>query len=88
MSDEITLDYHKEYSYNCLNDVQFELLQKQYKVGEHFMCWDCNVCESFFIGGPLDHRCDCGNRRCYFVYNECIDPIENYFSIEVDQSRQ
>ena len=83
MSDEITLDYHKQYSYNCLTEEEFKILQETHKIGDHFMS-PCDLCESFIIYGPHDRRCDCGNCRCYFIYNECIDPLENYFSIEVD----
>lgn len=77
-------NWAKEYAYNCLSNEEFQLLQKTYNEGDDLPC-NCDDCGSYIIN--KHHRCNCGNRRCYFVYNKHLAPKHREimpFSIEVD----
>lgn len=83
MSNEIPAEWHKHEAFSSLSKEEFELLQNTYEVGDDLPC-DCDECGSFIIWN--NRRCDCGNRRCYLVYNKHLAPPirkEFPFSVEV-----
>lgn len=72
----IPKEWHKEYAFNCLTDEQFEKFSQSHDIGDTFDC-DCDECGEYTLDDS--HRCNCGNRRCYFTY------IERFgFSLDVD----
>lgn len=84
MNINIPDSHHKAYSYNCLTDAQFAELQKLGKTGQLSEEWecDCDECGNFFLDAEdaTNRRCSCGNRRCYFQYDE----KEKFFYVAVD----
>ena len=74
-------EWHRLYSYNCLTVEQFRSLQLLASTGElpETFIVDCHMCRVYDVGEY--HRCSCGNRRCYFVF-DCNS--EFGFSVEVD----
>lgn len=76
---EIPDHWHKEYAYNCLTNEQFKELQDKVQPGDTFQA-ECDECGQYTTN--KHHRCDCGNRRCYFQHG--VYEGETFFYIAVD----
>jgi hypothetical protein len=65
----IPAEYYRTYICNCLNAEQFAKFAAEHEIGEEFEC-ACQDCGKFTIGDMNEHRCHCGNRRCYFTISK------------------
>lgn len=72
---KIPNEWRNKYAYNCLTDEQYKLLQDTHDVDDEFPV-NCDECGTYTLHS--DHRCDCGNRRCYFQFHNGL------FDVEVD----